>query len=143
MRDITSLRLTVAMILLFVSAMAGAAHAQTTIRVRLLEADNSAMPSTPELQDVLPLLRENLRFQSYRLLASRDAAATAGTRVALAHDLNLTVTESNTERQSVQVHHLDRLLLETKLRLTPGKPIILGGFPSRDGGSLIIVITSL
>ena len=117
-------------------------NAPASIKVRLLAAENRASDAgAAEIQDVLPLLQKTLKFASYRLLATQRVAGREGARVDLDQGISLTITAIAGDSLTVEVNGKERRLLQTKLRLAPDKPVILGGLPGRDGGTLIVVLS--
>ncbi len=123
-------------------------HAGTTLAqnaalsVRLVEADNSKTPNTASLRDVLPTLQRNLRFSSYRLLSSAQVAQRSGAQTQLAQNLTVTLTTVSRQSVTLNVSKKGRRLLQTRVVLAPGKPVILGGIPGDRGATLIVVVTT-
>ena len=109
--------------------------------VRVVAAGKDAGPAaTSELSDILPLLRENLRFQSYRLLCSRRVVLREGNKVDLTGGLRMVFSEVRGVDFRVRVEKGKGRLIETRLRLRPGKPVILGGLPADGAGTLLLVL---
>ncbi|MFA4943326.1 MAG: hypothetical protein WC789_01335 [Lentisphaeria bacterium] len=143
------LLLAAAWLLLLLPATAPSLHAQdraaAEIRVRLLHATTGgdAPGDHAELADLLPVLRANLKADAFRLLAARDVTPTAGQRVALGSGLVLTFTEATPDGLcSVILERQQKAILTTRVRLRPGKPVILGGIPHPAGGSLLVVLST-
>ncbi len=111
------------------------------LAVRLLTADNQGPGSTAGIQDVLPLLQQNLRFRFYSLASSRTVSVRQGVQSHLGRGLNLTIGSVEGDALTVEILRKKRRLLRTRLKLRPGKPIILGGIPGEDGLTLIVVLS--
>jgi len=142
MRTTCALAVAVATCVLGSSAGAAPPVAGRDLTLRLLVAgQDNATTDTAGLQDVLPTLRDSLRFASYRLVSTRTVSARPGAKADLGLDLSLTLTAVDGDIVTVDVLRGDRRLLQTKLRLLPDKPVILGGFPADGGGTHILVIT--
>jgi len=112
------------------------------VLVRLVAADNSeAGDGNGELADVLPLLKDNLRFKSYQLLAS-GKVATGGTQpTAVGLGYSILVTKQGANTFSVDVSKGGRSLVKTRVILAPRQPVMLGGFPYNDDGKVIVVVS--
>ena len=124
------------------TAASAAVSPTTRLQVRLLTAGHGRQSAdTGGIQDVLPLLNRSLKFSAYRALATKDVPLEAGRQVRFDRDLTLTVGQNDGNALGVTIQRGTKRLLKTKLRLLPKKPIMLGGFPARDGRTLIIVLT--
>ena len=125
-----------------VLAVATATVYAENVRVRLVQASHGPAPEQTEaLRDVLPLLRRNLRFQSYQLLSDRRFTARTAKQVQLGRDFSLTVTSVSERTLGVSVASGQRRLLSTRAHLVPNKPLLLGGFPDRKGRTHIIILS--
>ncbi len=114
-----------------------------TLLVRLVAAGNGGVarnPSSGKLADILPLLRDNLRFQNYRLIFSRNVVLREGAVVELTGGLRMVLYEVRGAEFRVRVQKGRDRLVETRLRLRRGKPVILGGWPADGLGKLLLVL---
>ena len=118
------------------------AHAQQAgvLRVRLVTASNDEGTAGPGLEDVLPLLKKNLRFASYRLVSEKRAALTNGLTMSLGLGYHLTVDEVAGQTLTVQVNRQTTKLVRTRLLLQPDRPVILGGFQHGENKTLIVIV---
>lgn len=123
--------------------LAGGDTGGPTMSIRLIAAANSGKTeNAAALGDILPLLEDNLRrYASYALVCQRQAVIMEGTRIKLDRGLSVTVSGIKDKTCTVAVDRRGKTLVSTRLRLEPGRPVILGGFPEDDGTTLILVIT--
>jgi hypothetical protein len=120
--------------------LASAAHAGSELGIRLVEANSRRGGMGPGLEDVAGLLRENLPFNTFRLVSSGALRLPARGSTA---DLGsgLAVTCSGSQRNlSVTVTRGRRPLLRTTVALRDDRPWILGGFPGGDGKLIVILL---
>jgi len=108
--------------------------------IRLVAADDSGKSNDPRLADLLPLLGGNLKFSSFALIARKNVSLQPADGISLGKGYSLALSDVAGDSVRIQVTHGRTKLLETKLRLRPGRPVLVGGFPD-DGKTLIIVIT--
>ena len=116
--------------------------AQTNaVTVRLVVAENVRSAEEDKgLADVLPLLKENLRFSSYRLLSKRNLQAGENAETSLGEQLSLTLTDVSGNTFMARVKRGKNVLLQTRLNLAPGRPVLVGGLPGEGSSKLIIII---
>lgn len=110
-----------------------------TIKVRLLLADNSGESSSEDLNDILPLLKKNLRFNSYRLVSQRTTQARAST-LDLPFAYKLQYTDVDLPSVTVSISRKAKTLLRTRLYLRPGRPVLVGGFQHGRDSTVILVL---
>jgi hypothetical protein len=118
---------------------AATAVAGSTLSIRLMET--SARPADQAAKgyaDVADVLRKNLAYQQYTLLASGTLALPAASAgIALGP---YTVTCSGTQQNlSIRVKRGRSVLVNTSVILEDDKPFILGGFPSASAGKHMLV----
>ena len=94
------------------------------------------------LADVLPLLRGNLGFSDYRLVSSRRMILAEGAAAELGDGLRLQVRDIGARHCTLHISRGAQELLSTRLRLAPGRPLVLGGFPAGDGARTLMVVIS-
>lgn len=139
-RDIVWLLLVPALFLCATGAQAAADAAPVT--VRLISASKAAAKEDDAaLADVLPALRDNLKFESFRLEATGKLVLEEGRSTALGTAFKVAVTAVAQENFTVTVNKNGKAVLKTRLKLVTGRPVIFGGFPGTNGEALIIVIT--
>jgi hypothetical protein len=117
---------------------AGVALAGPELSIRLVEASNSGQGTGGGLDDVAQLLKDNLPFDSFRLLASKSMALPANGSVSLAEGIvvkcsgdqgNLDVTIERGRKERVR----------NTIELRKDSPFIVGGFPSGKGKTIVIL----
>ncbi len=124
-----------------VSVRAGNVEGKSA-KVRLLVAENGdSAADQSAIQDILPQLQATLKFKSYRLLATKPLTLQVGAKADLGSKLNLSVTGIEGESVTVEVSQNNQRLLQTKLQLVPGKPVILGGIPGENSATLILAVS--
>jgi hypothetical protein len=130
--------------LLMTSAVQAQETAAPTLLIRLVQASNSGgQGDDAALADVLPVLRNNLRFSVYKLLDSRRHALRHDFSLTLAQQFRIAGIEVAGSELTVQVFRGSEELLRTRLRLRPDRPVILGGFTHGDDVTLILVLKLL
>ena len=111
------------------------------VTARLVEASADAAPNAPELADVLPLLQELLKFNSYQLVCSRTFPPTEGLRVKLERGQTFVVSNVKGNEFTVTVDRGGKTILTMRVKLQPGRPVVFN-VPSDRGHSYFIVLTA-
>jgi len=112
-----------------------------TLSIRLLEADSSERPSSDSLDDVLPMLKRTLRFSSYRLLRMDRIDRRNGASATLGQGLTVVLSRVEAQSMTVEVSKHGRRVVETRVVLVSGKPVIIGGIPGEKATMLILVFS--
>ena len=128
--------------LLFLGSTVTAEAQQAPVRIRFIAASPTGDPPSPRgpFQDLLPLLR-NLRFKSFESVTDTTVPLRAGATARLRYGYTVEFTTVDATMATVRVVRNRKALLSTRLRLVPGKPVLLGGFPHQGDSRLIIVLT--
>lgn len=117
------------------------AKAANDLPVRLVLAQQRDEPfASRGLRDVSKLLRQNLRYNSYRLLQEKTITPKSGSSVSLRKGLKLAFFQVNGNVMKVRILQKDQELVSTRLTLRPRHPLVLGGFHAGDNGILIIIL---
>lgn len=113
------------------------------LEVRLVAADKGPGGQSTGMSDILPFLRKNFRFNSFRLLTTRRMAVVPGATTPLTGGLAIALKEVGTDSLTVVVNRGKRRLLETKVKLLPGKPVmfVLDGYPTEGDGTMVVVLS--
>ena len=128
---------------LFVSTALG----QVQTRLRIIEASNVGASIAPALRDVHDQLGSLFNFTSYRLLRDESLSLTLNRPSRIdAHQgvsLEITLTKQQKKKAEYQVRILRQgsEILDTKVRLSPGKTVLIGG-PKHGQGSIILAISA-
>jgi hypothetical protein len=128
---------------LFVSTALG----QVQTRVRIIEASNVGSSIDPPLRDVHDQLGSLFNFTSYKLLRdeslslvpNRPSAISAHEGVSL--EITLTKQQKNKAVYQIRILRKGSEILDTKVRLSPGKTALIGG-PKHGQGSIILAISA-
>ena len=119
---------------------AGTTRAADAVAVRQVRADRESQAMDERLSDVAALLRANMPFSRYTLVASRTVALPAAPAVTLQAGYSLSCAGPR-DNLEVHVRRGRSTVLRTTVSLGPGRPLILGGFP--DGESVYLLILTL
>jgi hypothetical protein len=120
-------------------AVAAAAHAAPTLSVRLVEASREGGGVGRDLGDVAAVLQQNMPFDTFRLLSSRTMRLPGDQQ----HDMGSGyAVRCAGEQQSlaITVSRDGRVVLRSTVALRDETPLILGGFPSRSGKIIIVLV---
>jgi hypothetical protein len=130
-------RLSIAVFLL--AALVSASASAETIGLRMVRASNTGgAGGGAGLGDVMGILRNSLPYKHYSLVASgsvslpgRPSATLAGFHVSCKGPPSALV---------ITVRHGRKTVLSTTLRnMVKGRPFIVGGFPDKGGGKLVLI----
>jgi hypothetical protein len=111
-----------------------------SVSVRLVEASNTQGASSAALGDVVGILKNNLRYSRFTLLAAGSMRLPQGGTRALA---GYVVTCKGSEKSlRITVKRGRGALINTTVQLARGRPLILGGFPSGGGKKIVFVFTA-
>lgn len=124
--------------LLLLLGFAHGTHA-AQLSIRLVEASREKAPPVAALSDVTEILSRNLPFASYSLKGRQTIALPANQTVVLG-GYALTCTGPPEELKVVVQNRHRRTLVSTILRLQPGIPVMVGGFPSANGREIFILV---
>ena len=147
--DVIGRRTFLIVVLVFVLAPLWVATAlgQVQTRLRIIEASNVGSRIDPALRDVHDQLGTLFNFTSYRLLRDESLSLTPGRPSQInAHEgvsLEITLTKQQKKKAEYQIRILRQgsEILDTKVRLSPGKTVLIGG-PKHGQGSIILAISS-
>jgi len=128
---------------LFVSTALG----QVQTRLRIIEASNVGSNIDPALRDVHDELGSLFNFTSYKLLRDESLSLTPNRPSEInAHQgvsLEITLTNQQKKKAVYQIRILRQgsEILDTKVRLSPGQTVLIGG-PKHGQGSIILAISA-
>jgi len=128
--------------LVVVWALAGLAWAEDvpSMSVRTVTASQGKAVEDERLEDVLPLLKETLRFSSFELDGEYELAMTEGSQIALTDGYVLSLKQVQGKTATVNVTRKKKRIIQTRLSLRKDKPVIVGGFDAPGGGKSIIIL---
>jgi hypothetical protein len=115
------------------------AAAGDALSIRLVEATNDEKGDNAGLEDVIDVLKKNLSYKTYTLVAKASVALPAKNAV---HTLGkFTVTCSGKkDKFTISIARDKKELLNTSVKLQPGSPLVLGGFSSEKGKMALVFV---
>ena len=116
-----------------------AAQAGNSLVIRLVLAHNDSSNVSPGLSDVQRTLSKNIPFKGFELLDQKRLPLPGGGKITMRHNIRLTASGSQGSLK-VAVRHKRSRFVNTTLRLSDGRPVILGGIPSRRGKLLVVIV---
>lgn len=112
-----------------------------TVSARLVEASKSETPIvSPGLEDIVPMLKGQLRYNSFALKGSRNHPWQNGTGLALGAGYEMDLSGVEGAKATVELKR-GRRLVKMRVTLERGRPLCLGPLSSGDGKALIVVLT--
>jgi len=111
-----------------------------TLNTRLVEARNADPAKVaPGLEDVAPMLKAQLRYNSFALKGERNYPWKNGTGLALGDGYQMNLSEVEGSKATVELKRGDKIL-KMRVTLQPGRPLCLGPLSSDKDGALIVVL---
>ena len=128
--------------LVVIWALSGLAWAEEvpSLSVRTVTASQGKAVEDERLEDVLPLLQTTLRFSAFALDGEYELAMTEGSQVTLTDGYVLSLKQVEGKSATVNVMKKKKRIIQTRLSLRKGKPVIVGGFDAPGGGKSIIIL---
>ena len=133
------------LILIFLSASTVFAQIQT--RVRVIQASNAGSTIDPSLRDVHDQLGSLFSFTSYRLLKDETGSLSPNRPVDIpthpgrALEIELIRKQKDVAEFRVKIKRERTEILNTQVRLSPGRTVVIGG-PKHGDGTIILAITA-
>jgi hypothetical protein len=126
---------------LFVTAclLTSSAHAGDSLFIRLVNASNSEQGVDPQLADVIKVLKRTLVFKSYTLAASAAQPLPAKDSESRLAELKIKCSGSQNNLR-ITVRKGKSVLLNTTVDLKDNTPLVLGGFPGKNGHQILIFL---
>jgi hypothetical protein len=111
------------------------------LSVRLVEGSDAARGGAGGLEDVMGVLKQNLKYKHYRLVAAASLSLPTGKTTRALGDYGVTCTG---KQQDLAITVVDRQrrkqVLKTTVNLRDNKPLIVGGFPSERGKMILVFV---
>ena len=132
---------------MMVLAWSSVASAQVQTRVRIIEASNRGSVVDPVLRDVHGQLGSLFSFTSYRLLRDVNLRLAGARPVEVpvhrgrSMEITLVGDYKNLVELRIRIKRDGAAILNTHVRLNPGRTILIGG-PKHGDGTLIFAITA-
>lgn len=131
------LRLTAAALFLLLGVVVGRA-AEPSLSVRLVTGGKDAGSVDARLNDVLPLL-QNSGLKSFRLEGETTVDLREGASATLAKGYRLDLSQVQDNKAMVRVSQNQRDLVQTRLSLSEGRPVIVV-FDDPAGSKAIVIL---
>ncbi len=125
--------------LMTIVCVATLSYAGPRVSVRLVEASNIGEGIDSRIQDVVHVLRKSLVFKKYSLVASSSIQSPARGQTIRLGPYSVTC-KGDARSMSIQVKQGRDPLLYTTASLSKGRPLALGGFPSRNGRMILVFL---
>ncbi len=128
------------------SLFLSAASAQVPVRMRIIQASNVGRNIDPSLNDVHNELGSLFSFTSYRLLREENLRLSPNQPVTItAHpgrymEVTLVGLKREAAKLRIRVIREGRDILDTQVRLSPGRTVLIGG--PRHGEGVVIYALS-
>jgi hypothetical protein len=134
----TQSRLTV--VALFLAAAVTLAQAAgLPLSVRLVTGSKDAGSVDTRLNDVLPLLQQNSGLKSFRLEGEATIDLREGASATLAKGYRLDLSQVQDNKAMVRVSQNQKDLVQTRLSLSEGKPVVVG-LDDPAGGKVLVIL---
>jgi len=133
-------------VVIFFIFSASVAFAQVQTRIRIIQASNVGSNIDSSLRDVHGQLGSLFSFSSYRLLKDETVALSPDQPVSIpvhpGRSLELTLIKQHrhTAEVRVQIKREGTDILDTQVRLSPGRTVSIGG-PKHGQGTLLIALS--
>ena len=116
-----------------------AAEAGESLVIRLVLAHNASKKVHRGLADVQKTLTQNLPYTGFDLQDQKRLPLPGGGQVEMRHHIKLTASGGQ-QSLTVRVRQKRKPFVNTTLKLADGRPVILGGIPSKRGKLLVVII---
>jgi hypothetical protein len=122
------------------------ALAQVPVRMRVIQASNAGQNIDPSLNDVHKELGSLFSFTSYRLLKEENLRLSPNQPVTItAHpgrfmEVTLVGLQRDAAKLRIRVIRESKDILDTQIRLSPGRTVLIGG--PRHGDGVVIYAVS-
>ncbi len=123
-----------------VTAITASAHGAEALRIRMIRASNEPTETPAVLADVVAMMKNTLAFKTYALDAETHFVLPAKGELKKLRIYEVTCS-GPASQLSVKIVRKGQSILSTVATVRPGQPVILGGFPAREGGMRMFVLT--
>ena len=136
-----------AFILVLLPLLTSRTFAQVQTRIRTIEASNVGSSVDPSLRDVHDDLGSLFNFTSYRLLRDESVSLTLNKpyEISAHREVSLEVTlvsqKKNTAEYRIRIRRGTSELLNTQVRLSSGRTVLVGG-PKHGQGIVILALSA-
>jgi hypothetical protein len=137
----------VAFVLVLAPLFVSTALGQVQTRLRIIEASNVGSTIDPALRDVHDQLGSLFNFTSYKLLRDESLSLTPNhpSEINVHKEVSLEITLTKQQKKKavyqIRIMRQGSEILDTKVRLSPGRTVLIGG-PKHGQSSIILAISS-
>ncbi len=127
--------------------LASTASAEVRIRLRVIQASNAGATIDPILRDVYDQLGSLFSFRSYQLLRDQTLELSGAQPIQIpvhpgrAIEITLVGQRRNMTELQVKIKREGSDVLNTRVRISPGRTVLIGG-PKHGGGVVIFAVTA-
>jgi hypothetical protein len=121
------------------------AFAQVQVRLRVIGASNDKKGIDPSLKDIYTEMGSLFNFTSYRLWRDENLTLSPNQLVSIATrrrliEITLVGLRKDIAELKIKVVREEKELLNTQVRLSPGKTVLIGGGPRQREGIIIYAL---
>ena len=131
-------------ILCFVSTSTALAEVQ--VRLRVIGASNDGQTIDPSLKDIYKELGSLFSFTSYRLFRDENLTLSPNQPVSISTrrgrliEVTLVGMQKDVAELRIRVVREEKEILNTQVRLSPGRTVLIGGGPRQREGIIIYAL---
>jgi hypothetical protein len=141
------MRRTLLLFLLFIFCFVSTstALAEVQVRLRVIGASNDGKTIDPPLKDIYKELGSLFNFTSYRLFRDENITLSPNQPVSISTrrrrlEVTLISLQKDIAELRIKVVREERELLNTQVRLSPGRTVLIGGGPRQREGIIIYAL---
>jgi hypothetical protein len=133
-------------ILCFVSTSTALAEVQ--VRLRVIGASNDGQTIDPSLKDIYKELGSLFSFTSYRLFRDENLTLSPNQPVSISTrrgrliEVTLISLHKDIAELRIRVVREEKEILNTQVRLSPGRTVLIGGGPRQREGVIIYALSA-
>lgn len=103
-----------------------------SIKIRMAEAYNTDKPQvSPQLRDIVPLLKKSLAFKSYSLLGSTTVTTPANGKTAInGYEI---LCKGDDKKLQISIYQGNKCIIRSSVVFRGSKPVIIGGLKGAKG----------
>jgi len=122
------------------------ALAQVQVRLRVIGASNDGQTIDPSLKDIYKELGSLFSFTSYRLFRDENLTLSPNQPVSISTrrgrliEVTLVGMQKDVAELRIRVVREEKEVLNTQVRLSPGRTVLIGGGPRQREGIIIYAL---
>ena len=122
------------------------ALAQVQVRLRVIGASNDGQTIDPSLKDIYKELGSLFSFTSYRLFRDENLTLSPNQPVSISTrrgrliEVTLVGMQKDVAELRIRVVREEKEVLNTQVRLSPGRTVLIGGGPRQREGVIIYAL---